>query len=81
MTGFRAMASSKGVNIPASAFGKAKMGSESWVVGALVLGPLYLGRFYFVAKIGLWLVFALAIVSALEYFVRFGPRVISQQAE
>ena len=81
VTGFRAMASSKGVNIPASAFGKAKMGSESWIVGALVLGPVYLGRFYIAAKIGLWLVFALAIVSAFEYFVRFGPRVISQQAE
>ena len=81
MTGFRAMASSKGVNIPASAFGKAKMGSESWVIGALVLGPIYLGKFYIVAKVGLWLVFALAVVSAVEYFVRFGPRVISQQAE
>ena len=81
VTGFRAMASSKGINIPASAFGKAKMGSESWVVGALVLGPLYLGKFYILAKIGLWLVFALAVLSAVEYFVRFGPRVISQPAE
>jgi CDP-diacylglycerol--glycerol-3-phosphate 3-phosphatidyltransferase len=81
VTGFRAMASSKGVNIPASAFGKAKMGSESWIVGALVLGPVYMGKFYIAAKVGLWLVFALAIVSALEYFVRFGPQVISQQAE
>jgi CDP-diacylglycerol--glycerol-3-phosphate 3-phosphatidyltransferase len=81
VTGFRAMASSKGVNIPASAFGKAKMGSESWIIGALVLGPVYLGKFYIAAKIGLWLVFALAVLSALEYFVRFGPRVISQQAD
>ena len=37
------MASSKGINIPASVFGKAKMGSESWILGALVLGPNYLG--------------------------------------
>jgi len=81
VTGFRAMASSKGVNIPASAFGKAKMGSESWIIGAIVLGPIYLGKFYIVAKIGLWLVLALAIVSMLEYFVRFGPRIISQPAE
>ena len=81
VTGFRAMASSKGVNIPASAFGKAKMGSESWVIGALILGPLYLGKFYIAAKVGLWLVFVLAIVSAVEYFVRYGPRVISQAAE
>ena len=75
------MASSKGINIPASAFGKAKMGSESWIIGAIVLGPIYLGKFYIVAKIGLWLVLALAIVSMLEYFVRFGPRIISQPAE
>lgn len=81
VSGFRAMASSKGVTIPASPFGKAKMGSQSWIIGALVLGPLYLKDFYVVAKIGLWLVFALAIVSMLEYFIRFGPRIISQPAE
>ncbi|HPW18295.1 MAG TPA: CDP-diacylglycerol--glycerol-3-phosphate 3-phosphatidyltransferase [Candidatus Aminicenantes bacterium] len=82
VTGFRAMASSRGINIPASAFGKAKMGSESWVLGAFVLGPNYLGRIAMgAAKIGLWLVVALAIVSMVEYFIRFGPRVISPQAE
>jgi len=81
VTGFRAMASSKGVNIPASAFGKAKMGSEAWVIGALVLGPVYLGKFYVAARVGLWLVFALAILSAVEYFIRYGPRIISQPAE
>jgi CDP-diacylglycerol--glycerol-3-phosphate 3-phosphatidyltransferase len=81
VAGFRAMASSKGINIPASAFGKAKMGSESWIIGALVLGPVYLGKFYIAAKVGLWLVFALAIISMLEYFIRFGPRIISQPAD
>ncbi|OGD15037.1 MAG: CDP-diacylglycerol--glycerol-3-phosphate 3-phosphatidyltransferase [Candidatus Aminicenantes bacterium RBG_16_63_14] len=82
VTGFRAMASSKGINIPASAFGKAKMGSESWILGALVLGPHYLGKIIMgAANVGLWLVVALAIISALEYFVRFGPRVISQPTE
>ena len=82
VTGFRAMASSKGINIPASAFGKAKMGSESWVLGAFVLGPDYLGKLIMgAAKVGLWLVVALAIISAVEYFIRFGPQVISQQAE
>jgi CDP-diacylglycerol--glycerol-3-phosphate 3-phosphatidyltransferase len=82
VTGFRAMASSKGINIPASAFGKAKMGSESWVLGAFVLGPNYLGKTIMtVAKIGLWLVVALAIISAVEYFIRFGPQVISRKTE
>lgn len=79
VSGFRAMASSKGVNIPASALGKAKMGSESWVIGALILGPIYLGKFYVAAQIGLWVVLLLAVLSALEYFVRFGPRVLSQK--
>jgi len=79
VSGFRAMASSKGVNIPASALGKAKMGSESWVIGALILGPIYLGKFYVAAQIGLWVVLILAVLSALEYFVRFGPRVLSQK--
>jgi len=81
VTGFRAMASSRGVNIPASAFGKAKMGSESWVIGALILGPIYLGKFFVAARIGLWLVFVLVIVSAVEYFIRYGPQVISQPSE
>jgi len=82
VTGFRAMASSRGINIPASAFGKAKMTSEAWVFGIFVLGPNYLGRLIMgIGRIGLWLVVALAIVSAVEYFIRFGPRVISEQAE
>lgn len=79
MSGFRAMASSRGINIPASALGKAKMGSESWVIGALILGPIYLGKFYIAAQVGLWLVLALAALSALEYSIRFGPRVLSQK--
>ncbi len=79
VSGFRAMASSRGVNIPASGLGKAKMGIESWVIGALVLGPLYLGRFYILAQVGLWLVIIAALASAVEYYVRFGPRVLSKQ--
>jgi CDP-diacylglycerol---glycerol-3-phosphate 3-phosphatidyltransferase len=79
VSGFRAMASSKGVNIPASVLGKAKMGSESWIIGALVLGPLYLGKLYVIAQVGLWIALILAVLSAVEYFVRFGPRVLSQK--
>jgi CDP-diacylglycerol--glycerol-3-phosphate 3-phosphatidyltransferase len=80
VTGFRAIASSKGVNIPASGLGKAKMGIESWAVGALVLGPVYFGKFFIVAQVGLWLVMVAAIVSAAEYYVRYGPQVLSKQA-
>ena len=81
VTGFRAMASSKGVNIPAGALGKAKMGIESWVVGALIFGPLYLGKLLFLlAQIGLWVVIAFALASAAQYYIKFGPRVLSKQA-
>ena len=79
ISGFRAIASSKGLNIPASGLGKAKMGIESWAIGALVLGPVYFGKFFVAAQIGLWLVIVIALVSAAEYYVRYGPQVLSKQ--
>ena len=79
VSGFRAIASSRGVNIPASRLGKAKMGLESWAVGALILGPVYFGKFYILAQVGLWLVIVAALASAAEYYVRFGPQVLSKQ--
>jgi phosphatidylglycerophosphate synthase len=72
------MASSKGLNIPASGLGKAKMGIESWVIGALIFGPHYLGKFFIVAQIGLWVVIGFALASAVQYYIRFGPQVLSK---
>jgi CDP-diacylglycerol--glycerol-3-phosphate 3-phosphatidyltransferase len=81
VSGFRAIASSRGVNIPASGLGKAKMGFESWAVGALILGPIYFGRFFVPVKwVGLGLVIVLALASAAEYYIRYGPRVLSKQS-
>jgi CDP-diacylglycerol--glycerol-3-phosphate 3-phosphatidyltransferase len=80
ISGFRAIASSKGLHIPASGLGKAKMGIESWAIGALILGPIYFGRLYFLARIGLWLVIIAALASAAEYYIRYGPRVLSRQS-
>jgi CDP-diacylglycerol--glycerol-3-phosphate 3-phosphatidyltransferase len=79
VSGFRAIASSRGLNIPASGLGKAKMGIESWAIGALILGPVYFGKFYFLAQIGLYLVIAAALASAAEYYIRYGPQVLSKQ--
>jgi CDP-diacylglycerol--glycerol-3-phosphate 3-phosphatidyltransferase len=78
ISGFRAIASSKGLHIPASGLGKAKI--ESWAIGALILGPIYFGRLYFLARIGLWLVIIAALASAAEYYIRYGPRVLSRQS-
>lgn len=79
VTGFRAIASSRGYNIPASGWGKLKMILETVTIAILILGPRYLGILYRLAHtFGLWLIVIMAIFSALEYFIRFGPRVLSE---
>ncbi len=80
VTGFRAIASSKGYNIPASLLGKAKMILETITVALLILGKGYLRDFYFLAQVGLWLVIATAIFSAAEYYIKYGPRILSTRS-
>jgi CDP-diacylglycerol--glycerol-3-phosphate 3-phosphatidyltransferase len=80
VTGFRAIASSKGFNIPASLLGKAKMILETITVSLLILGKPYLGHFYFLSQVGLWLTVATAIFSAAEYYIKYGPRVLSNRS-
>jgi CDP-diacylglycerol--glycerol-3-phosphate 3-phosphatidyltransferase len=77
VTGFRGIASSKGIIIPASALGKIKMDSEIVTIALLILGEKYLGNFYFLAQIGLWIVITSALASALIYFMKYGPKVLS----
>jgi CDP-diacylglycerol--glycerol-3-phosphate 3-phosphatidyltransferase len=80
VTGFRAIASSKGIHIASSRLGKFKMISEAITICLLILGEQYLGRFNFVSQIGLWVVVAIATASAAEYYIRFSPQVISKQS-
>jgi len=81
VTGFRAIAASRGLNIPASNWGKIKMTLETITIAVLILGPTHLGSLYKLAQTaGLWLIVALAIFSAIEYFARFGPSVLSQDS-
>jgi CDP-diacylglycerol--glycerol-3-phosphate 3-phosphatidyltransferase len=80
VTGFRAIASSKGIYIASSRLGKFKMISEAATICLLILGEEYLGRFNFISQIGLWVVIAIATISAAEYYIRFGPRVISKHS-
>lgn len=78
VTGFRAIASSRGHNIPASALGKLKMTLETVTLCLLILGPVNLGRLHLLAPVGLWLTVSVALASAVEYYVRFGPMVLSK---
>jgi CDP-diacylglycerol--glycerol-3-phosphate 3-phosphatidyltransferase len=80
VTGFRAIASSRGVNIPASVLGKIKMISESVTIALLLLGERILGQYYLLARIGLWLTVVAAVVSGAEYYIRFGRAVISDRS-
>jgi len=77
VTGFRAMASAKGINIPASQLGKIKMILETTTIGILLLGKGVLGGLHVLSEVGLWLTVLAALVSAGEYYVRYGRAVLS----
>jgi len=77
VTGFRAIASSKGIHISSSAFGKIKMWCESITIILLILGKENLGSFSILTQIGLWIVLSVVLFSAAEYFVRFRRLVLS----
>jgi CDP-diacylglycerol--glycerol-3-phosphate 3-phosphatidyltransferase len=80
VTGFRAIASSKGLNIPASPLGKVKMVLEVVTLCLLILGPDILGKLYPLSRLGLWLIIITAVSSAVEYYIRFKPAVLSRDA-
>jgi CDP-diacylglycerol--glycerol-3-phosphate 3-phosphatidyltransferase len=77
VTGFRAMASAKGIHIPASALGKIKMILETATISLLLLGEGILGGFYVLSRVGLWLTVIAAAASAAEYYGRYGRAVLS----
>lgn len=71
VSGFRAIAASKGTNISASTLGKIKMISEVVTISLLILGKKYLGNLYFLSQVGLWIVMATALFSAAEYYLKY----------
>ncbi len=77
MTGFRAIASSRGHHIASSPYGRLKMWVESITIGFMILGPENSGDAYIIARIGIWVVLAVVLFSAVEYFVRYGRQVLS----
>jgi CDP-diacylglycerol--glycerol-3-phosphate 3-phosphatidyltransferase len=77
VSGFRTLASSRGVHIPALPLGKAKMALETWTIGGLILGTGILGRIYVIPQVCLWLVVIAALASAAEYYIRYWPRIAS----
>lgn len=85
VSGLRAIASSHGLVIPASNWGKAKMLSQIVSVSLLILAirhssvvlPVLNISLQDLAQAALWVVVAVALISGTEYFARFLQRIVS----
>lgn len=71
VTGLRSLAQSRGVIMPASPLGKVKMIAQVVTILALLLGQGEMAVFRVLGEIGLWVVVAVAIVSAVDYYRRY----------
>lgn len=72
VTALRALAHARGVTMPASPLGKIKMVAQVVAILALILGKDHLQGFFVIGQVALWVVVIAALVSAADYFRRFG---------
>ena len=72
--GLRMVASSQGIIIPASVWGKYKTASQVVAIVLLIFGHRYLGRWDMAGDVAIWVVVALATFSAVDYFTQFSRR-------
>jgi CDP-diacylglycerol--glycerol-3-phosphate 3-phosphatidyltransferase len=68
----------KGVIIAASWPGKIKMQLETYTIALLILGRAILGKFTVVPQVLLWLTMGMAVYSAAEYFIKYGPALVKE---
>ena len=74
VSGLRSVATQRGIVIPASIWGKFKMGTQVLAVVLLILGEKLPAEFQWVGQGVLWLVVMVAVLSAIDYFVKFYRR-------
>ncbi|HKN47491.1 MAG TPA: CDP-diacylglycerol--glycerol-3-phosphate 3-phosphatidyltransferase [Candidatus Polarisedimenticolia bacterium] len=72
--GLRMIASSQGVMIGASVWGKYKTVTQVVAIVLLIFGNRYLGRWDLAADVAIWAVVVLATFSAVDYFLKFARR-------
>ncbi|HXH28668.1 MAG TPA: CDP-diacylglycerol--glycerol-3-phosphate 3-phosphatidyltransferase [Candidatus Polarisedimenticolia bacterium] len=72
--GLRMIASSQGVTIGASVWGKYKTATQVVAIVLLIFGNRYLGRWDLAGDIAISAVVVLAIFSAIDYFLKFSRR-------
>ena len=74
VSGLRTIASRRGVDMPASIWGKFKMGTQVGAVVLLILGAVLPVPWSRSGEVLLWVVVGLAIFSAADYFFKFYKR-------
>jgi len=67
ISGLRIVAVDQGVKIPASSLAKYKTTVQMVTIVLLISTP-FLGEYYYLGEIGLWLVVVLSLLSAGQYF-------------
>ena len=71
VTALRSLAYTKAITIPASSLGKGKMVSQVVAILLLILGGGPMPLLAPVGELALWVVMALAVASAVDYYRRF----------
>ena len=75
VSGLRSIAAQHGVTIAASPLGKTKMVAQVFAIGLLIVG-YELGEFRFIGELALWAVMLFALVSGIDYFIKFSRGVL-----
>jgi CDP-diacylglycerol---glycerol-3-phosphate 3-phosphatidyltransferase len=77
VSGLRSIAAQRGVTIAASPLGKTKMVTQVIAISLLIVA-YELGEFRFTSEIALWLVMLFALVSGVDYFIKFARAVLRE---
>jgi len=75
VSGLRAIAAQNGVTIAASPLGKTKTVAQVVAISLLIVS-YELGEFRFTSELALWLVIVFALVSGVDYFIKFSRAVL-----
>ncbi len=81
VTVLRSLAHARGATMPASPLGKVKMVAQVVAILALILGKDHLQGFFVIGQVALWVVVVAALVSAADYFRRFGAFLYPRAAD
>jgi CDP-diacylglycerol--glycerol-3-phosphate 3-phosphatidyltransferase len=79
VTGLRAIASERGLVIPASSLGKVKMFSQIVAISLLIIGFRY-GRLQLTSRVALYAMVFFAVVSGVDYFRKFWRQVMAEES-